>query len=102
MWTSTNTVGAACLPHPAALNEEPQLKLSSASGVGAGKGWVVNADLLSKPRKKLAAASAGPYILIGGGYTSVHESELFAFALRRVSPAALPERVGSAAHLFSV
>lgn len=35
-----------------------------------GKGWVVNADLLSKPRKKLAAATAGPYILIGGGYTS--------------------------------
>ena len=35
-----------------------------------GKGWVVQADLLSKPRKKLAAASAGMYIVIGGGYTS--------------------------------
>ena len=34
------------------------------------KGWIVNADLLSVKRKKLAAASAGDYVLIGGGYTS--------------------------------
>jgi hypothetical protein len=35
-----------------------------------GKGWVVQQDLLSQPRKKLAAATAGAWVLIGGGYTS--------------------------------
>jgi hypothetical protein len=32
--------------------------------------WLLQVDALSKPRKKLAAAAAGDYILVGGGYTS--------------------------------
>ena len=49
---------------------EPRAVEPSVALPTSRSGWIANADLLSVKRKKLAAASAGDYVLIGGGYTS--------------------------------